>query len=331
MTLFFIKLGLFAAILSLSAAFSLAETAFLSLSRLQLARLTRLRPGRLDFWISDPDRGLAALLLMNNLANAALGVLSISLALDAVDVLGLPFSRGGVAFPTAAAGLVILLGELAPKVAARSRPDAIALFLAPFAEFFSRRIGPIMKGVLAGTGRLLSTISRTVRTEHAQWDPAVLHRFLEKSQVENSLRRVLQNLVGFGHTPVTAVMVPRDAITAVDLLWGRETVVSRVLASGYSRVPVHRGSLDGVHGMVYAKDLLAAVRGGALIAVDDLVRPLPRVPEETTLAEILRDFRQGHHHMALVVDGRGRVKGLITLQDALEAIVGDIAQEPRVS
>lgn len=328
MTEFLFKLFAAALILGVSALFSLAETAFMSLSRLQLDRLEKLRPGRLAFWRNDPDRALAALLLMNNVANAGLGVLSVSLALDAAAFLGVPFQQGRLLFPLATALLVILLGEVAPKVFARSRPEPLAMALAPMTRFLSRRFGPLMDFLLKRTGRALSFLSRTVRTEKAQWDPAILRHLLEKSSVDRPIRRVLENLVEFGHRPVTAVMVPRSEMRAVDLRLDRNALVARVLETGHSRVPVHRGSLDAVQGMIYAKDLLAEQRSAALIAADDLVRPLPRVAPQMSLAELMREFRQGHHHMALVVDRLGGVLGLVTLQDALEAIVGDIASEP---
>jgi CBS domain containing-hemolysin-like protein len=133
----------------------------------------------------------------------------------------------------------------------------------------------------------------------------------------------------FAQTPVSAVMTPRAEIVAVNLSAGRGPAVHRIVASGYSRVPVHRGSLDAVDGMVYSKDLLAPWRSEALIVLDDLIRPLPRVRPDTPLGALLRDFRQGHHHMALVAEAGGKVLGLVTLQDTLEAIVGDIAREPR--
>lgn len=328
MSEFLFKLFAAAAILVVSALFSLAETAFMSLSRLQLDRLDKHRPGKLDFWRRDPDRALAALLLMNNVANAGLGVLSVSLALDAVAFLGIPFAQGRVLFPAFTALLVILLGEVAPKVAARARPEPLALALAPMTRFLTERFGPLMDFLLRRTGRALSFLSRTVRTEKGQWDSAILRHLLEKASVDRPFKRVLENLVEFGHRPVTSVMIPRADIQAVDLRLDRTALIDKVLASGHSRLPAHRGSLDALQGLIYAKDLLAERRSAALIATDDLIRPLPRVAPEMSLAELLREFRKGHHHMALVVDRLGAVLGLVTLQDALEAIVGDIAREP---
>lgn len=314
-----------------SALFSAAETAFMSLSRIHLSRLDKAHPGRLRFWQKDPDRALTVLLFLNNLVNAALGVLAVSMSLDVARRLGIPFLWAGAVIPPVTAALLILLGEIAPKIFARHAPERLALVLAPPTERVVRALGPLTQGLLKATGTLLSWLSRTVRTERAQWNASVIRSLLEGAPAVRPIKDLLQNVIRFGAVPVREVMVPREEIFAVDLTLGRDALLRRALRSGYSRVPVHRGSLDNLRGMVYAKDLLAQWRGGGLISVDDLVRPLFRVTPETPLAQVLRVFRQGHHHMALVADAHGRTIGLVTLQDALEAIVGEIAPEPRAT
>lgn len=314
----------------LSAGFSLAETAFMSLSRVQLARLIRARPGRLEFWHRDPERALAVLLLMNNLVNAGLAVLSVSMALDAEAVFRFPFHYGQVVFPITGGILLLLFCEVGPKVVARAYSEPLAVTLSPTVRVLTDVFGPLMEGLLQRVGGLLSWLSKTVRTERAQWNQDVIRALLDNAPVGHPLRQVLKNVVGFAQTPVSAILVPRAEIAAVDLRGGIDAVIHRIMTSGYSRLPVHRGSIDSIEGMVYSKDLLAALRSGPLIALEDLIRPLPRVPVDAPLARLLRDFREGHHHMALVVDRGGKVLGLVTLQDTLEVIVGDIAQEPRL-
>ncbi len=302
----------------------------MSLSRLQLTRLIRARPGRLEFWQRDPERALAVLLLMNNLVNAGLAVLSVSMALDAAEVFSFPFRYGQVIFPVTGGLLLILFCEVGPKVVARAYAEPLAVTLAPAVRILTDVFGPIMEGLLQRVGALLSWLSKTVRTERAQWNQDVIRALLDNAPVGPPLRQMLKNVVGFAQTPVSTIMVPRTEIAAVDFREGADAVIRRILSSGYSRLPVHRGSIDSIEGMVYSKDLLAALRSGPLISLEDLVRPLPRVSVDAPLARLLRDFRGGHHHMALVADRNGKISGLVTLQDTLEAIVGDIAQEPRL-
>jgi putative hemolysin len=330
MTAFLLKGVVAVGLFIFSAVFSLAETAFMSLSRLQLTRLIRARPGRLEFWLRDPERALAVLLLVNNLVNAGLAVLSVSMALDAAEVFHFSFRYGQVVFPLTGGLLLILFCEVGPKVVARAYSEPLAVALAPMVRVLTDVLGPIMEGLLQRVGGFLSWLSKSVRTERAQWNQDVIRALLDNAPVGHPLRQMLKNVVGFAQTPVSAILVPRAEIATVDLRDGIDAVIRRILISGYSRLPVHRGSIDSIEGMVYSKDLLAALRSGPLIALEDLIRPLPRVSVDASVARLLRDFREGHHHMALVVDRAGKVLGLVTLQDTLEAIVGDIAQEPRL-
>jgi CBS domain containing-hemolysin-like protein len=321
------KLVLVGAGLAVSALFSLAETSFLSLSRAQLGRLEKVLPGRLRFWMEDPDRALAVILLGNNLVNVGIGFLATALALDARTEWGLPFRWGNLLFPAAAGALVVLFGEILPKVAARLASERIALILAPFFRVLTGLFGPLVQFLVDGAGHLLEKLSDRVRTE-GPWDPHVMRGILESTPISGAARSLAAGALSFSRRPVEEVMVPREEVFSVDIGLPREEAIRRVLASGYSRVPVHRGSLDAAGAAIYAKDLLTARRESDLLVLEDLVRPLPRVEHGTPLLSILRRFREGRFHMALVTDGGGRVKGLVTLQDILEAIVGPVAEEP---
>jgi putative hemolysin len=328
MSLVAVKIVLAMASLVFSAFFSSCETALLSLSRLQLGRLDKTFPGRLAFWEKSPDRVLAVLLLGTSLANVGLGVLATSLAFDLERAAGVPFQWGGWAVPAAAAVLLILFGEIVPKVFGRVYSETVALMAAPWVRLLTQVLGPLMHGFLKVTGRVVTWLSRLPAAQQAPWSAPVIRTLLSQSALTAPLRHMLNNLLDFGSVPVTRVMVPRPEIFTADLALAKTEFIDRILSSGYSRVPVTRGSIDNVVGIVYSKDLLASWRSEALIVVEDLIRPVPRVPPAMPLAQLLRDFRQGHNHVALVVDGQGRLQGLVTLQDALEAIVGPVAQEP---
>jgi CBS domain containing-hemolysin-like protein len=326
MTAFSFIIGLGAFGLVVSALSSLAETSFMSLSRLQLARLEKVRPGRLAFWIKDPDRSLAVILLVNNMVNVGIGFLATAAALEAEVRWGLPFPWGDLLFPAAAAAAVIVLAEIIPKVAARLASERIALALAPVLSGATRFFGPLVRGLVDGTGKFVERLSSRVKAE-GSWDPHVIRQMLETTSLSRATRSVVTGLLDFDRRLLVGVMVPREEIFSVDLSLPRAEVMRRTAASGYSRVPVHRGSLDGAMGVLYAKDLLAAARESELIVLEDLIRPVPRVPMETPLSDILRRFREGRFHLAFVVDRSDRVRGLVTLQDLLEAIVGPVAEE----
>jgi CBS domain containing-hemolysin-like protein len=122
-------------------------------------------------------------------------------------------------------------------------------------------------------------------------------------------------------------MVPRTEIHAVNLDQDPKLVVQQIIEKEYSRVPVYRGNLDNVVGIIYSRDLALAWRGGSLFLIDDLVRPAYFVPESARVDRVLREFKTGHHHMALVVDEFGSTIGLATIEDLVEEIVGEIWDE----
>jgi CBS domain containing-hemolysin-like protein len=323
-----LKWAAWGGLLAASGAFSMAETAFLSLSRLQLSRLRKSHPGRLAFWENGAEHVLASILVGNNLVNVGLGVLAVSLALDLGSLEGVSLGWMSAALSGLTAAAVILFGEIAPKVLARRACEPVALALALPVRWWTGLSAPLVWGLVRSTSWLLGRLTRLVRAEGAVWTPSAIQGLLERASTVRPLRGLLGNVLDFAQTSVDDVMTPRDRITALDLRLPPRELARRALASGFSRLPLVRGRIDNVEGILYVKDLMAYLRAGALITLDDIIRPVLQVPAHASLAEALRIFRGGGHHLALVADGAGRLEGLVTLQDVLEALVGDIAPEP---
>jgi CBS domain containing-hemolysin-like protein len=311
-----------------SGVFSAVETAFLSLSRLDLERLDRVAPGRLSFWRRDPERVLAVIVLGNNMANAGLGVLAVDMALESFRVMAVPFRWGEILFPASAAVALVVWGEVLPKVWTRAHAPAVALALARPMEGLVRWAGPALEGLVRHVRRLLSWMSTLVSAERVRWDLPVIRSLVENSPATGPFRHVLKNLLDFGNLPVSRVMVPREEIFSLNIGLPPADFLRAVLASGYTRVPVHRGDPDRLEGFVHAKDLLAQKITGRLLVLEDLLRPLPRVSPGETLAPLLRNMRREGYWMVRVGSPQGRTEGLVTLEDILESIVGEIPEEP---
>ncbi|MBU2567545.1 MAG: hemolysin family protein, partial [Elusimicrobia bacterium] len=139
--------------------------------------------------------------------------------------------------------------------------------------------------------------------------------------------RMLTNILRFTETKIKDVMVPRSDVFAIDYGAGFDNAVEHVLASRYSRVPVYKGTVDNVTGIIYAKDLIISRRTSSLFVLDDLIRPAYFVPETAPIGSLLHEFRQGRHHLAIVVDEYGLMTGLITIEDIVEEIVGEVYDE----
>ena len=140
-------------------------------------------------------------------------------------------------------------------------------------------------------------------------------------------RKMMKNIIEFAKTRVSQVMIPRDKVSAVNLDQTPEQIIEQIIEKEYSRVPVYRGNLDNIVGIIYSKDLALAWRGGSLFVIDDLIRPAYFVPGSARVDKVLREFKTGHQHMAIVVDEFGSTMGLATIEDLVEEIVGEIWDE----
>lgn len=143
-------------------------------------------------------------------------------------------------------------------------------------------------------------------------------------QTENEL---IENIFDFRERTVREVMVPRTRIVAIDMDTPREDLVERIISEGYTRLPVYQESIENIIGVIYSKDVLALIQNPELIVLYDIIRPAPYVPETKQLSQLLREFQQEKLHMAIVVDEFGGTAGIITLEDIVEEIVGEIHDE----
>jgi CBS domain containing-hemolysin-like protein len=143
--------------------------------------------------------------------------------------------------------------------------------------------------------------------------------------------RMLHRIFEFSDLVVKAVMVPRERIAGVDLAAKPEEVLDVLIEEGHARIPVYRGSLDDLAGVLYARDLLAMVRHGKLVVLADLIRPVLTIPQTQRVAELLGEFQRRHLQIAMVQDAHGRTVGLVTIEDLLEEIVGELGERAKGS
>lgn len=158
-----------------------------------------------------------------------------------------------------------------------------------------------------------------------------LKQVLEASTLSGTIDKteheLIKSIFEFTDTTVKEIMVPRPDIVALDLSMPREGLVRKVIEEGYSRLPVYKGSIDNIAGIVYSKDLLSLLEHRDLIVLQDIIRPVMFVPESKKISQLLREFQQRKAHLAVVVDEFGGTEGLITMEDIVEEIVGEIHDE----
>ncbi len=304
-----------------SAFFSASETALTSLPITRLESLRERTRGLtrrgLDRWNRAPRELLITILIGNNLVN----VLASALATDIARRLT---GSGGLAIAVGIMTLFILIfGEITPKSVAQVHAEGLSHAVAGPLYLMDRLLLPVT-WALAGLTRLLTRGGRAVRPVTEQ-DLLFLLRLADRhDQLGSETRHMIESVLRFTKAVAREVMVPRPLVHTVDRSWSKARVLEAVVGSGYSRFPVVDGSPDAIVGILHAKRLLALDENEPWM--EAVAEPF-FVPETKPLAELLQDFRRSHQHMALVLDEFGGLSGVVSLEDALEIVVGEIEDE----
>ncbi len=312
-----------------SAAMSAAEVALFSLNPPQLRDL-RERGGRsgarvLDL-LSRPRRLLATILITNTFVNMGVVVLS------AVVIQGLLDAGGGAPWLTlgihvlGVALAILLLGEMLPKAFAAGHALGVATVLAGPLAALRWLLTPVNE-LLVRASTLLERRYRRKPSKGLSVDS--LGQALELAPAASTTdeeRRILKGIVKFGRVEVREVMRPRTAMVAFDKALRFPDLVTAIIGSGFSRVPVYEGTLDHVIGVLHIKDVLPYLDKPDMDWLAHLREPC-FVPETKKLDDMLKEFQRQKMHLAIVVDEYGGTSGLVTLEDVLEEIVGDITDE----
>jgi CBS domain containing-hemolysin-like protein len=315
------------ALLFLSSAFSGSETAFFSLSRLELEELDP--KGRVRRLMRDPERLLISILLGNTLVNVAAGSLGALIALEFGRARGYP-EAATIALEVGVVTFVILvLGEVAPKMHAMQRNVAVAKRTAPIVLAVDRALRPVISALDAMVsrmqGRLGSDERPFVTAEELRTIVAISE---QRGTLEEDERDMIDSVMEFGETVVREVMVPRVDMECFEDVTRVGDAIARIRELGLSRYPVYHGDLDHIDGILYAKDLLkldAETEIGR--EVGELIRPAHFTPETKKAGELLRELQRRRIHITIVVDEYGGTAGLVTLEDLIEEIVGEIRDE----
>lgn len=224
--------------------------------------------------------------------------------------------------------LHIVVGEMVPKSLALQKPDKSALWLYPFMRFFERLFWPLVVA-LNGIGNLLLRmigVHRERTGDHVH-SPEELQLIVEESTQSGLVRRisgrVLQELIDFGELAAHEVMVPRVRLSGVPVGSKRDRLQEIILDAPHTRYPVYTEDMDHILGMIHVKDLLRILLDGRTVTAAD-ARPVPRVPETTTLDTVLDVMRKDGAQTVVVMDEHGGTAGLITMEDLFEEVVGEI-------
>jgi CBS domain containing-hemolysin-like protein len=281
----------------------------------------------------DPPRFIAAMQLGVTISSLGIGALGEQVLAHRFDVVMASFLAVILAL-LVVTYLHVVIGELVPKGIALGHPERTALAVSGPVRLFFIVFRPLIWLLQSSTNTILRVLKlEPPGAEHEAHSEAELRMLLsssaEQGEIEHEEQEMLYKVFDFADKEVSDVMVPRPEVVAISIALPAEEALKAVLESPYTRYPVYRESLDDIVGVLHIRDLIAAMHDRGIVAVDleSLVRPAYMVPETKDLAALLTEFRRTNQHMAIVIDEYGSMEGIVTLEDLLEEIVGEIEDE----
>ncbi len=314
----------------LSAFFSGSETAFMAASRVKIKDEVNKGDKRaelVDRLLSDEIKLLSTILIGNNLVNIAASAIATSLAIDIFGSSGVGIATGVMTF------LILVFGEITPKSLGNNRSIEYARIVAPYLIWMERIFAPFVRffswliKVIIGAENVMSAAFLTEEE---------IRRFVNVGEKEGAIKEteseMIHSIFDFDDIMVREIMVPRTEMVCVEKTGPLNDVVELAVEHGYSRIPVYEENIDDIVGLVYVKDLLVMLLQGENCQLkeyelSEFIKPIYYIPESKPINQLLNEMRRRQEHMAIVLDEYGGTSGLITIEDLLEEIVGDIRDE----
>ncbi|HDZ11220.1 MAG TPA: HlyC/CorC family transporter, partial [Bacteroidetes bacterium] len=311
--------GIFIVLLFLSAFFSGTEIAFFSISKIDLSNLKEERTGsarKIVKLLSDQRKLLITILTGNTLVNISAAIIATLLTVRLIRRYQFSETWGMIIEVVSVTFLILIFGEIIPKVFAVKRPvafarkvvfwiDLVCLIFYPVSSFLERLTELFSKVFhLKKSERLLSEDELRTLIELGE----------EKGMIQEEEKDMIDSIFEFGETTVREIMVPRIDMVCLEVNTPIEKLAELIQEAGHSRIPIYKGRIDNIIGIIHAKDLIPfSVNTKKIVGLDKLARAAYFVPESKKIDELLREFQREKTHMAIVVDEYGGTAGLVTL------------------
>ncbi len=315
-----------ALLLCCSAFMSSSEVAYFSLKPADLEEVREQNHSSdkaLSSLLDNSNQLLATILIGNNVVNVAIVIIA-NYAIEHTFVFSSPIA-GFLIQTILLTTILLLFGEILPKVYARKNPLQYSRFSAGAMSVIHSLLNPFSKLLVRSTGIVTRTISK--KKYDISVDELSKAVALTTTEGEPEEKEMINEIIKFYNKTASEIMLPRIDIVDVDLSWSFRKMLDFVVQSGYSRLPVSDGSEDNIRGVIYVKDLIAHMDKGDEFDWHPLIRKAYFVPENKRIDDLLEEFRANKVHVSIVVDEFGGTCGLITMEDILEEIVGEIADE----
>jgi putative hemolysin len=303
-----------------------AEVAYFSLSPADLEKLREKKGTSASSTLkllSNPEKLLSTILVTNNMINIAIIILAAFITPKLFDLSNNPV-MSFIIEVVAITFLLLLFGEIIPKIYASRYQFRFAVAMANPLSLCEKIFRPITSLLVLSSFFMKKKTG--LHSKNISMDDLSDALDLTASEIKDD-KEILRGIVRFGNTNVSAVMCPRIDVTALDMNESFHQILKEVIDSGFSRLPVYSGSFDNIKGILFVKDLLGHLDKNDQFRWQALIRPAYVVPETKKINELLKEFQSKKIHMAVVVDEYGGTSGIVTLEDILEEIVGDIIDE----
>lgn len=321
--------------LLLSSFFSGSEVALFSLDKKKLKDLKkdrRIIGDYIQLLLDNPRRILVTILLGNTIANIAASLVAVLIAIDIAFVAGISKEFALLLQIILLTIIILFVGEIIPKLWANKYPLQYATIIAIPLYWISIIFFPVAK-ILTDLLKFFTSKMKRGRYKTALTDTEIKELAdygLEKGTIEEEEQELIQGIVSFKSITVREIMTPRVDINAIDIDTGFDELISIINESGHSRIPLYENNLDNIIGIIYVKDLLPYLKyndNKNILSLRKIAREVLFVPETKLINDLLHDFQEKKLHLGIVVDEYGGTAGLVSLEDILEEIVGEIRDE----
>ncbi len=314
-------------LLLISALISASEVAFFSLNPQMIKEIREsdnVKDKKIMRLLNYPQRLLATILIGNNFVNVAIILLLTYFTNSVIDfgnahLVGFIFQTIIITF------LLLLFGEITPKVYATQFAKKVADFTVPLILALEKIFSPFVNFLVNSTSAVNSRLAKHGRSNISMEELSQALELTTNNKDEDT--DILEGIIKFGNIQVIDIMTSRVDMVDIDIKTSYKKLLEIIIKSGYSRLPVYSGTRDNIKGVLYSKDLLSHLDKPDTFRWQSLVRQAYYVPETKKIDDLLIEFQMSKVHLAIVVDEYGGISGLVTLEDILEEIVGDISDE----
>ena len=316
-------------LLFIAALTAASETSIIASSIIKLRRLASdgSKAARIILKILEtPEKFFGAILVANSIVGALIAAIVTTIIISLMGE-----SSRSIILATIIVAFLVIIFEVSAKTLSATNPIRIALSLARAVKYLIAILSPMIRALSVITnflvklmgGKTKGTASLVVEDEIK----ALIRIGEEESPRHKDKYKMLSKVFEFSNTVVKTVMIPKDKMILIDMDAKIEDILDKVLESGHSRLPVYKDKPDNIIGVINMKDLLNLSVNRDLVILQDIIYPPVFVSDSKNVSELLKEFQKGHTHLAIVIDSYGKIQGIVTMEDLLEEIVGEIEDE----